>query len=141
MDDKKIASADQWRAAQKEVQAARGELLTLPSGLTVRAARPDPLEWIFGGRIPQRLVSAVMGGPSGEASLSVEELVELSKFAVGLLTATILEPRIGDGPGEIKLDEIPMPDRVFLFKWACRLVTAAGKEDPSAKLGEFRQAG
>jgi hypothetical protein len=34
--------------------------------------------------------------------------------------ASIVEPPVGEGPDDIRLDEIPIKDRAFIFQWACR---------------------
>ena len=48
------------------------------------------------------------------------EVLELARFAAQLVKASVVEPAIGDGPEEIRLDEIPTEDRAFIFEWACR---------------------
>lgn len=146
-----IATPDDWRAGSQAARQARAERLRLPSGAVVLAARPEPLEWIFSGRLPQRLLGAALGNGARNGTeretLSREEVVELARFAVQLIRASVLEPAIGDGPGEIPIDEIPVEDRVFLFEWACRALSqSAGEgrnslheEDPaSEKLARFR---
>jgi hypothetical protein len=125
-------------------QAARlehAEPLRLPSGATVLAARPEPLEWILAGRLPQRLLGAALeNGPSAatgmECEISREEILELARFATQLVKATILEPRIGEGPGEIAIEEIPVQDRAFIFEWACRAWSDAGAAPRQAASGE-----
>ena len=118
-----IATADAWRAASRASRAARAEHLRLPSGATILAARPEPLEWILAGRLPQRLLGAVLEGASeagpGEREMTREEILELAQFAEQLVEAAVVEPPIGNGPGEIALEEIPIQDRAFLFEWAC----------------------
>ena len=56
-----IANAADWRAASRRARASSAAELTLPSGATILAARPDPLEWILAGRVPQRLLAAALG--------------------------------------------------------------------------------
>ena len=153
-----IVSAADWRAASQAARTERAERLVLPSGATILAARPEPLEWILAGRLPQRLLALTLGdSPSaslaGEREASREEILDLARFAVQLVTAAVIEPHIGDGPGEITLDEIPIEDRAFIFEWACRALNAAEdgpagntnatKEDPaipsSDGIERFRQ--
>jgi hypothetical protein len=124
-----ITPAHEWRAQSQRDRASRAELLTLPSGVTILAVRPDPLEWIISGRIPQALLSAAMrreGGAPGEehASPGRQEILDLAAFATRLVRASILKPAIGETPGEISLDEIPFSDRAFIFQWACRALDA-----------------
>ena len=56
-----IATASDWRSAARKSREAGAEELTLPSGATILAARPEPLEWILAGRVPQRLLAAALG--------------------------------------------------------------------------------
>jgi hypothetical protein len=147
-----IATPDAWRAGSRAARQTRAERLRLPSGATVLAARPEPLEWIFSGRVPQRLLGAALSqeGRSGasEDALSREEVLELARFAVQLIRASVLEPAIGEGPGEMRMEEIPVEDRVFIFEWACRALSrpAGGEASPSSeedlaseKLARFRE--
>ena len=167
-----IANAADWRAASRRARASRAEALTLPSGATILAARPDPLEWILAGRVPQRLLAAALGeshghpretrpghpresgdptldsrlrgndglggndGSEAGVEMTREEVLELARFAAQLVEASVVEPAIGDGPEEIRLDEIPTEDRAFIFEWACRALGTSGassvKEEPSS---------
>jgi len=62
---KAVASAESWRSAARKSREAGAEELTLPSGATILAARPEPLEWILAGRLPQRLLAAALGESQG----------------------------------------------------------------------------
>jgi hypothetical protein len=136
-----IATAADWRSASRQSRAARAEELTLPSGARILAARPEPLEWILAGRLPQRLLSAALAGSNGAVAptageLSREDVLELARFAAQLVQASVVRPAIGEGPNEIALDDIPIADRAFIFEWACRALGESGenpaKEDPSS---------
>jgi len=159
-----FATAADWRTAARRSRASRAEPLTLPSGATILAARPEPLEWILSGRIPQRLLAAALGesqnhpresGPghprgSGElaldssrserdgndvkgargnggveagAEMTRDDVLELARFAAQMVKASVVEPAIGDGVGEIPFDDIPVEDRAFIFQWACRALS------------------
>jgi hypothetical protein len=137
-----IATPDAWRAASQAGRLERAERLCLPSGATILAARPEPLEWILAGRLPQRLLGAALENGSspaaeGEREITREEILDLARFAAQLVVATVIEPRIGAGPGEIALEEIPVEDRAFIFEWACRALSdssdgsAAGTSNPN----------
>jgi hypothetical protein len=170
-----IANAADWRAASRRARASRAEKLTLPSGATILAARPEPLEWILAGRVPQRLLAAALGesqshphetgsrlpreagqpresgdpmldsrlrgndglggNDGGEAGVEMtrEEVLELARFAAQLVEASVVEPAIGNGLEEMRLDEIPTEDRAFIFEWACRALGTSGAS--SAKEG------
>ena len=58
-----LATAADWRSAARKARQEHAEPLTLPSGATILAARPEPLEWIMSGRIPQRLLAAALEEP------------------------------------------------------------------------------
>ena len=128
-------TAADWRKASRAQRAASAEPLTLPSGATILATRPAPLEWILAGRVPQRLLAAALASegtdPPGE--LSRQDVLELARFAAELVRASVVDPAIGEGPEEIRLDDIPIEDRAFIFEWACRALRDSGtKEDPSS---------
>ena len=131
-----IATTETWRHAAKVDRAARAEPLTLPSGATILAARPDPLEWVMSGRIPQGLLAVALEDPlsaAGESDreLTREEILDLADFAARLVEASVVDPPIGDGPAEIPLDDIPIRDRAFIFEWACRALD--GNDTPSGE--------
>jgi hypothetical protein len=156
-----IATTETWRHAARVDREARAEHLVLPSGATILAARPEPLEWVMSGRIPQGLLAVAMEDPQSPAAgadreLTREEILDLANFAAQLVEASVVDPPIGDGPDAISLDDIPIRDRAFIFEWACRALSgndsgapAQGapnaaahsiKEDlSSAKLEGFRQ--
>jgi hypothetical protein len=138
-----VATAGEWRAAARMERVSRAEHLALPSGATILAARPGPLEWIISGRIPQRLLAVALeeetpGGQDSAHEITREEILELARFATGLIAACVIEPAIGDGPGEIPMEEIPLEDRAFIFEWACRGLgqgAAAGESGGQAEPG------
>lgn len=134
-----IGTSAAWRSAARATREARAEPLELPSGVTILAARPEPLEWIMSGRVPQRLLAAALesGGsapPADAAELSREDVLELARFAAQLVKASVVRPAIGDGPDEIPFDDIPVEDRTFIFQWACRTLSGekSTKEDLSS---------
>jgi hypothetical protein len=158
-----IATAEDWQAATETSRRARAERLTLPSGATILAVRPEPLEWVMSGRLPQRLLAVALepkgaqGGEKGQPAheMTGEEILELAQFAHLLIEASVLEPPIGDGPDEIPMGEIPPDDCAFIFEWACRALSeddgrrgqarsrepgkrAAEEEVSSGKLERFR---
>ncbi len=138
-----ISSPAAWRSARAAQEMARAEHLRLPSGATILAVRPEPLEWILSGRIPQRLLgAAIEASSSGTAGsnheMTREEILELAAFARQLVKASVIKPAIGDAPGEMALDDIPVEDRAYIFEWACRALggSASGETAKvSRKLG------
>jgi hypothetical protein len=117
-----IARAEEWRAAAQAAREARAEPLMLPSGATILAVKPEPLEWIMSGRIPQRLLAAALQGDGALSSQARAEIgrEEILDLAAQLVKASIVRPAIGEGPEEISLDDVPIQDRAFIFAWACR---------------------
>ena len=121
-----LATASAWREAARADRETRAHRLELPSGAVILAAKPEPLEWILSGRIPQRLLGAALQPGAGDAAaesshgMTREEVIELAEFAVDLVKASVVEPRIGEGDDEIPFAEIPIEDRAFIFEWACR---------------------
>ena len=132
-----LASVTDWRSASQKSRESRAEKLTLPSGAVILAARPEPLDWILSGRVPQRLLAAALerdGGPSpAESEVSGEEVLELARFACELVKASVVRPAIGDGANEIRFEEIPVEDRAFIFQWACRALNGSGSDGDSGK--------
>ena len=150
-----IASVTDWRAASRVAREARAEELTLPSGAVILAARPEALDWILSGRVPQRLLAAALqadgsapaGDPAvdsrlrgndgfaGDAGMTREDVLELARFACELVKASVVRPAIGDGPEEIRFEEIPVEDRAFIFQWACRALDGSSGDGVSGKEG------
>ncbi len=148
--DNGIATAGEWRAAARAEKLGRAEQLRLPSGATIVASKPGPLEWVISGRIPQRLLAVALdeGTAKEDCPLRPDEILELASFATRLIMASVIEPAIGEGPDEVSLDDIPLEDRAFIFEWACRAMSGnnaesanAAKEDdsiPAAGIERFR---
>jgi hypothetical protein len=147
MPREEVANATEWRSASQKSRESRAEELRLPSGAVILAARPEPLDWILSGRVPQRLLAAALekdgAAPPVESEINGEEVLELARFACELVRASVVRPAIGDGANEIRFEEIPVEDRAFIFQWACRALNGpdgdSGKEGPSSeKLERFR---
>ena len=160
-----ISTPADWRAASHAAREARAEELTLPSGAVILAARPEALDWILSGRVPQRLLAAALGesqsdprasgrghpreggdpaldsrlrandGLDGDAGMTREDILELARFACELVKASVVRPAIGDGPEEIRFEEIPVEDRAFIFQWACRALDGSSGDGVSGKEG------
>jgi hypothetical protein len=134
-----IASVTDWRAASRVAREARAEELTLPSGAVILAARPEALDWILSGRVPQRLLAAALQvdgpAPPADPEISGADVLELARFACELVKASVVRPAIGDGPEEIRFEEIPVEDRAFIFQWACRALDGSSGDGVSGKEG------
>ena len=126
-----IASAEDFARAAGGVRSNRSEILTLPSGLRVRASQPEPLAWIRTvGRLPQGLAVAMLGGDSGAArASSPEEVVRFSQWVVDLVEQVVIEPRIrrNPGPGEVDPALISDPDLKYLIRYAGGEIPAQGR--------------
>ena len=134
-----IASVTDWRSASRVAREARAEELALPSGTKILAARPEPLDWILSGRVPQRLLAAALqpegSPPAAESEISREDVLDLARFASELVRASVVRPAIGDGPDQIRFEEIPVEDRAFIFQWAYRALNSSNGNGDSGKEG------
>lgn len=135
-----VANSATWRTAMLEDRVARAERLLLPSGATILAVKPEPLDWILSGRIPQQLLgvalrTAACAPQDQDAAITRDEILDLAAFARQLVKASVVKPAVGDGPDEIALDDIPVKDRAYIFEWACRALRGSTKsEDRNSKL-------
>lgn len=125
-----VATSKAWRSAMQEDRMARAEHLLLPSGATILAVRPEPLDWILSGRIPQQLLGVALEtgafpAQGKETAITRDDILDLAGFAQQLVKASVVKPAIGEGPDEIAMDDIPVKDRAFIFEWACRALKAA----------------
>jgi hypothetical protein len=132
--DNGVATSKAWRSAMFEDRIARAEHLLLPSGATILAVKPEPLDWILSGRIPQQLLGVALEKSAGapqerDAALTRDEILDLAGFARQLVRASVVKPSIGDGPDEIAMDDIPVRDRAFIFEWACRALKGSTKNE------------
>jgi hypothetical protein len=110
----------EWRAAQaKRAAATEGEPLTLPSGLSVMARRPDPQQLMIWGYLPLGLAS---DGLRAETPSAEERLATLSLMRE-LLLYCLISPRVSLNPmgdDEISPREIDDEDLRFIVGWAMR---------------------
>lgn len=135
--------ADQWRRylIQQRRQTAVVVDLVLPSGMTVRAMRPNLLQLLGTGRIPDALAAPVqeliaLGAVAGGDDQIASELRRRSDadpvgFGAQFLAildavwlAAVVEPRFAaDAQAEADAEAIPLgqvdvDDKSFLFIWA-----------------------
>jgi hypothetical protein len=140
--------ADQWRrylAAQRRQTAVVVDLV-LPSGMTVRAMRPNLLQLLGTGRIPDALAAPVheliaLGAVAGgDAQVATELRRRSDADPVGfgsqflaildaVWLAAVVEPRfVADHPGggpeteadaeALPLGQVDVDDKSYLFVWA-----------------------
>jgi hypothetical protein len=125
-------NAKDWRLRAAEEAAATAVDLTLPSGMTIRARRPDPLQMAMWRRLPLSL-AATAAGETGSA-MSPEELMESVEASRQMLLYCCVSPRISlepVGDDEIHPRDIPLGDAVFILRWAMR-------SEEAEKLRPFR---
>ena len=77
----KTYDAALWRKRAAAFGAERGVDLELPSGMVVRAVRPDPETWMLHGRLPTSLAAALKPGP----------ILDFLLRRGGMLTSPVLE--------------------------------------------------
>jgi hypothetical protein len=122
--------------------------VSLPSGVTVKARRPQLSLWISQGRLPERLFIdalrvAANGGPK---TLDGDELADLMKFALALAKECMVSPRVVDEADPEKDDEvsagdIPAGDLIRFAMWAVSgagVSTTTGEVSADA-LASFRE--
>lgn len=122
-------SAAAWRQAAANKQRD-SEPLQLPSGMRVRVRRPDISLWLVHGKMPDAFQRLILAQSSDEpaAALTTEDIIELGRFTVALVTSAVIEPRIVRGApqaGEIGYAEIPEDDITFIVSWVQRLPEVA----------------
>lgn len=120
-----MGKASEWRA--KAEASAEVVDLTLPSGMVIRARRPDPAQLAVWGILPASLVGAA-GEPrpsgSGDAVSKMTAIRDLFIWCC-------VSPRISlapQGDDEIHPREVPEKDWLFIVRWALRSEEAAALE-------------
>ena len=127
MNDIKIATVEDFKKKFQERQNGEAEPVTLPSGLSVMARRPKPDWWLrHMGQLPTSMAAQLSGTAEVISQLSIQELVEYSRWAVQLVQEIVLSPviRINPGPDEVDPDWISDEDLRFLIKYAGGEVSA-----------------
>ncbi|MDE2097868.1 MAG: hypothetical protein KGL39_11515 [Patescibacteria group bacterium] len=128
-------NANDWeKLGQSEAEAAAVDL-SLPSGMVIKARRPDPVMLASWGVLPFSLAAAV-SGEGGDAPASTK-IVEIAKFMRTVLEYCCVSPRISLEPKcslEIHPARIPDKDAMYIVSWATR-------RPESASLASFRADG
>lgn len=114
-----ITPASEWRKA-RETQ------LQLPSGKTILAKRPDPIDLVLqDGVIPdslaQLIVEQIGGSPNTQWKPTRQEVGKIGHMMNTVAKAVFLYPEIVDGnPGEgqILIEDVSADDKMFLLNWA-----------------------
>ena len=116
--------AEAWREKARAAAVAEAVELTLPSGVVVKARRPDPMQLAAWNRLPFSLVTAVLEGQADAEPASASTIVETAEFMREILVACVVDPMITmtpAGPHEIHPREIPQADWLFVVAWALRV--------------------
>lgn len=117
----------------------REELVTLPSGKQALLRAPNVINMIMGdGAMPDFLVKQMTDALTGNneestpaegedenLDIGVDDFRALIGIADAVTRAAMVQPRLcaeGETPnydsGEISLDDIDFPDRMFIMQWA-----------------------
>jgi hypothetical protein len=133
-------TAKEWREKAAIAAEAEGVPLELPSGMTILARRPDPVQVAMWGQLPLSLAASVAentGKNAGATQLTAEERMASITLARDMLVYCCVKPRIYTGKNacateeEIHPREIPLADVMYLLRWARR-------EEETEKLRPFR---
>jgi hypothetical protein len=103
MSQQPVSTGAQWRERARQTQQAAAAPLPLPSGATVRIARPPIETWVSSGRIPETLsrdVIAAFGKDDPEereaaiAEMGEERAQEVVGFMRDIVVEAVVEPKI-----------------------------------------------
>lgn len=115
-----------------------GKLLPLPSGLTIRAQRPDVIQMIKKGSVINPLLEIVMesidkgketkieeivGNKDGQ--LDLERITDMYEMVDAVVCEVFVEPKCHPAPGSradrsddlLYVDEVDAEDKMFIFQW------------------------
>lgn len=128
-----MSKANVWREKAKHRTATAAQMLTLPSGMEVKARRPSIEGLMIAGRLPEYITREYLGGKMKKATLEevtakVEEegvdgdaMLEYMRF---LVCETCIEPRVvmegaaDDDDEKVNVKELPPHDLDYLYKFA-----------------------
>ncbi len=114
-------NAKDWMRASAQDALQDAVELTLPSGMVIKARRPNPMQLAMWGLVPSSLAGAVAGGTA--ARPDAEAMAALMSGLRDLLIFCCLQPRVSLNPvgdDEIHPRLIPDKDTMFLLRWATR---------------------
>ncbi len=97
-----VTPASEWRKLRE------GELLSLPTGRVVRVRRPQIEELLLSGKVPNPLLSKVLGLTGNDvvddSTLPPEQQIERFKAYLlqmkALFELALVEPRLSDDPDD-----------------------------------------
>ncbi len=148
MDMKNKKDLEQSQHAKKlnlaEWRASRLHELILPSGLTVTVRDATMTDLLLTGKLPSSFVDlAEESAKNGQDGLDLKQLAksgeEFRAMLDALVSIALVLPLIGDvaDDAHITLDELPNDDKMAIFNFANREVTALqsfreGQDEPLA---------
>jgi len=114
-----LTPANEWRKARETA-------LKLPSGKTILAKRPDPIDLVLqDGVIPdslaQLIVEQIGGSTNSQWKPSREEVGKIGHMMNTVAKAVFVYPEIVEsdpGEGQITIDDVSADDKMFLLNWA-----------------------
>jgi hypothetical protein len=118
-------SPEDFKTAAELDRQRRAEVVELPSGVKARLVRFSALEaTLYMGLLPQGIAARL--APEEGATVSPEQLIEISKQVVDSVRFIFVEPRV---PDQLKPGiDIPVGDIDYALRWARGEVTADGRD-------------
>lgn len=114
----------------------------VPSGATFLLRVPDITGYAMTGRMPQALTSQFMEAAEARGLTKFSEIKENADelmeeidladaregliFVRELVRETVVQPKFGDGPGEVPFSKFKTEDFKFVFQWALQHAGVAG---------------
>jgi hypothetical protein len=115
-----MTRAEEWAGKARLEALAGAEELRLPSGQTILARRPNPVQLAAWNRMPLALAAATDEAPLSEQTGLAAEMAALFR---DVLIFCCVDPQISlteTGPGFIHPAKIPEEDWTFIVRWAMR---------------------
>lgn len=107
-----------------------GTLITLPSGVVVRVARPSVSKMIAMGHVPSDVAQVIMSGNAEKASQSVgtKEFTKLMELQEIIAVHAVLEPKVVQGvanydEGQISVEDLTDEDLSTILLYVQKGVT------------------
>ncbi len=112
-DAKRAEKMRAWRATRRAA-------VTLSSGLEVLLKKVAVLDLAAHGEIPQTLSAIADEFVNGKTEIKLEEFPRFAGLVNAVVCACVIDPPLGEveDDAHLTLDEIPMEDRIEIFRWA-----------------------
>jgi hypothetical protein len=121
----RVNRASQWKKKAAEAAEQEAVTLELPSGMIIRARRPDPMQLAAWDKLPMSLAAAAQAEDAEHGSapqVTNDQAAEMAVFLRDLLIYCCVDPRVSLAPkdDEIHPKDIPQGDWIFILNWAMR---------------------